>query len=295
MALTAAEQELFDFAVAALPKWFTSDERHREELRGFAKIFGSALETIRYWFAQTLIGTADGPFPGLPDWLNQHAVDRRTRRQASEANAALRSRLKNPEDAITRPALLTAVNAILATEGISGTAAMLELPRDAAHLGDYTAMTGTGGAFTKSGDVVTFTPTVLPWPTPPWQAASVAPERRHQIVLATAEDAGNNGTFTITGLNGNGAQYTNAGGVVNAVDTTVTWTVNRLDGSNNKTDTFSRAYLGRGYRIAPRSPKTIIVILPFGSTEGTASSVREILRQKKGAGVRAIVERRLIA
>lgn len=292
MALNAEEQELFDFAVAALPKWFTSVERHREDLAGFAKTFGAALATVRYWFGQTLIGGAQGPAVGLPDWLNQHAVDRGTRRQASETTPALRERLQNTPDAVTRGALLAATNAILAAEGIVGTAKMVELPRDGAFLGSYVSNTGTGGTFAAgSGTQKKFTPTTA-WACPPYRHAAVTRKiQSFRLDISGAANAGNNGQFPTLALETDTVVIDNAAGVA-AVDATVAWTVRKRDRRNNVRDGFGRAFCSRGYRCSS-SRHTLVIILPFGSTASTESSVKEMLRQKKAGGVRAVIERRI--
>lgn len=291
MALNAEEQELFDFAVAALPKWFTSEERHREELYGFAKIFGSALATVRYWFGQTLIGSAQGPAPGLPDWLNQHAIDRGTRRQANETTEALRERLRNTPDAVVRDALLDAANAILAAELVAGGAAMLELPRDGACLGSYASDTGIGGVFEAgTGTQVKFTPSGG-WARPPYRHADVVRKiRGFRLDFAGASNSANDGQFPILGLEGDAAIIDNAAGVPGP-DAGVTWTVRKLDRRGHVRDGFARAYCSRGYRASSRR-RTIVMILPFGSTAGTEASVKEMLREKKAAGVKRIIERR---
>jgi hypothetical protein len=292
MALDAEEQELFDFAVAALPKWFTSEERNREELAGFAKIFGSALAMVRYWFGQTLISTAQGPLSGLPDWLNQHAIDHATRRQAAESDPALRERLHNTPDAVVRAALLAAVNAILAADGITAEAAMVELPVHGAHSGVYQSDTGVGGTFAKVGSVVKFTPATS-WARPPFWAAGLVPARTTRLVIAGAASSANNGTHPVTGLEVDQALYTDAGGVA-GIDVGVTWSIETLDVDGNVRDGWTRAYSQRGYRSARRRPLRIVIILPYGSTAADEASVREALRQKKAAGIAVRIERRLI-
>jgi len=183
MALTHDEQELYDFGRNALPKWLKRDD---EFLTAAAKMMGSPRAIVDYLFEQTLITHATGPGAGTPDWLNQHARDRGTSRQAGETDPALQQRLRLIPDALTRQALLDAVNGILAGVGIVGNAALVELPRDAAYLGHFQPLIGTGGTFTQSGTTSTFTPTVLPWPAPPFQAASVAPVVTWQLVIAGA-------------------------------------------------------------------------------------------------------------
>lgn len=289
MALTAEEQRLFDFAKAALPPWIRDDD---EFLLGCAKMFGSVQATIDYWIGQTLITTALGPTATSPDWLNQHARDRDTNRQPGETSEALRDRLRNVPDALIPSALIAAANAILVADGIAGTAAIVELPRSGAYLGSYLAMSGVGGVFVQAGTSSKFTPDALPWPTPPWQSATITPVRGHRLTISGAFDAGNDGARIITGLEGNAAIVTNAGGV-DADDATVTWTVERLDVEGNVRDGFARAYLGRGYRMSKPRPLGIVLILPYGSTSGTEASVREMLRQKKAGGFYVRVERRL--
>lgn len=291
MALDSQEQELFDFAIAALPPWYTSDERQREELAGFAKMFGSVRAVVTYWFAQTLIGGARGPESGLPDWLNQHAVDRGTRRQSSESDPALRSRLRNVPDALTRASLLAATNAILLAEGVGAPAAMVELPRDGAALGGYVSDTGNGGTLTAdSGTRVVFTP-ATPFARPPWRAPAVVRKiQTFDLVVAGAANAGNNGVFPVLGVSGDGAIIDNAGGVLGA-EPGATWTVRKRDRRGNVRDGFSKAYASRGYRVSALRP-VLIIVLPFGASSSTEASVREMLRQKKAAGFLTLIERR---
>lgn len=288
MALNATAQKLYDFAKRALPAWVKETD---EFLHGAAASIGLAYDHLIYLFKQTLITEAEGATSTTPDWLAQHARDRDTGRQASETDPVLQERLRVIPDALTRQAILDAANAILDAQGVVGDAALVELPRDAAWAGVYSPMTGTGGTFVQSGTTSQFTPAVLPWPTPPYRAATVFPERRHQLVISGAANAGNNGTRTITGLLNNAAIVTNASGVA-GVDATVTWSVRRLDGLGNVRDGFARSYAGRGWRATSGRP-TIIVILPFGTSAGTQAAVTEAVRTKKATGIRLVVERRM--
>lgn len=292
MALTDDEQELYDFAHDALPHWIKRDD---EFLTAAAKTFGGPggpRELIAYLFDQTLITHATGPGVGTPDWLNQHARDRGTSRQAGEDDPALQQRLRLSPDALTRQAVLDAANGILAAAGVSGTAAMLELPRDGAFAGKYTQLAGVGGTFVQAGTVSQFTPADLPWPVPPFTAPTVAPGQTWQLVISGAASGGNNGTRTITGLLDNAALVTNGAGAAGA-DPTVVWAARRLDVTGNVTDGFARAYVGRGFRASTSRPFKILIILPFGTDAGTAASVLASIRGKKAAGFGVIVERRL--
>lgn len=289
MSLTPDEQKLYDFAKGALPAWMKRDD---EFLAAAAKTLGAVLLQVKYLFKQTLITTADGPTSTTPDWLGQHARDRGTSRQAGETSPVLAERLRVVPDTLTRTAILDAANAILTAAGIAGVAALVELPRDGAWLGNYTAMSGTGGTFQQSGTVQGFIPTVLPWPIPPWQDATVTPVLQHRLVITGAATGANNGTRAITGLQDNAALVTNASGVAGA-DPTVAWKVERLDALGNLTDGFARAYCGRGWRICTPRPSKLIVILPFGTSAAVAASVEESIRTKKAAGIRLLVERRV--
>lgn len=290
MALTVDEQKFFDFAKNALPAWIPDGD---EFLMGAAKMFGSVKAMLDYLFGNALIGTAVGPSGTTPDWLNQHASDRGTRRQLDEEDPALRERLRNIPDALTRLAILTAIDAILAAEGVVGTSALVELPRHGAHFGEYEADAGVGGTFAKVGDVVKFEP-ATPWAGPPYRSPLIIPVQTTQLVVSGAASAGNDGTFEITGLEDDQALYENAAGVAE-VDATVVWSVEHLDVEGNVRDWFARAYSQRGYRSARLGRSILVVILPFGSTVATVASVTEALRQKKAAGIAVRVERRLIA
>lgn len=290
MALSTEEQRFYDFAKGALPPWVRDGDAF---LHGAAKMFGSVKALSDYLFGQALISGATGATATTPDWLDQHARDRGTGRRAGEDTATLRERLRNTPDAVTRIALIEAIQAIVDAAGVAGDVAIVELPEHAAHFGSYDVMTGTGGTFAQVGTVSSFTPDDLPWPVHPYRDVSLVAARVYKLTIAGAANAANNGTRTITGLSGDAAQVTNGAGVAGG-DATCTWTVTRFDGGGQQTDGYARAYLGRGYRMSQTRPGKIIVILPYGSDAGLEESVREALRQKKAAGVRGIVERRLI-
>lgn len=287
MALTIDEQRYYDFAKAALPPWIPDPD---EFLMGAAKVFGGVHAVITYLFGNALISTAVGATASTPDWLNQHAADRSTRRILTEDDPTLRKRLRTFPDALTRAALLSVADAQLVAAGVSGSSAMVELPRDMAHSGAYDADAGTGGTFTKVGSIVTFTPATA-WAAPPFRDPSIVPVRTHRLVISGAADAGNDGTYPITSLDGNGAVYTNAGGVA-AVDATVAWSVQTRDPEGNVRDGFARAYSQRGYRSSRLRPQTIVIILPFGTSAVVAASVAEAVRQRKAAGIVVKIERR---
>lgn len=289
MALTTEEQKFYDFAKAALPPWMPDPD---EFLMGAAKMFGGVEALRAYLFGQALIGGALGATATTPDWLDQHARDRGTSRQFDESDEALRERIRNVPDALTRVSLLSAINAILVAEGLTDEAGLVELPRHGAHSGEYALMTGTGGTWTKTGNIMRFTPDVLPWPRPPFYGPLLVPFRTTRIFVNVG--GGNFGVFPITELDGNAAVFTNAAGVAGH-DGAAPWQIRTHDVGGYLRDGFARAFSQRGYRSARLKPPRLIVILPFGSTAGTEASVREMLRQKKAAGIAVTIERRLIA
>lgn len=286
--LTAEEQKLRDFGAAVLPSWATKTVVYDELLTAFAAIFDRARRQLDFQFDQSYIMRAEGVDAGGPDFLDALALDLGTARTADESQQALRTRLREVEGAVTRPALLAAIDALLAQAGVVGTSAALELLRDKGHFGDYTAQTGVGGVFALvSGTTYKFTPTV-PFELPvlvnyPGSGSWANP----RITFATSEDAANDGTYTTTDLDGNGVTFINAAGVPNAADTTVAWTLKKYDVDGNSREGFNRAYFNRGYRAGYRG---FVVILPYGTPDSVVSAVRDTLRQRKAFGFRSLVE-----
>lgn len=275
MPLTSNEQKLFDFAVSSLPPWFVVRDRTREIMQSMAKIFGEAYYQADAYFDESLILQAVGIY------LDQHARDRGTFRQTGELDASLRIRLRTVEDAVTLPVITTQVQAIIDSEGIVGAPAFVELRLDRAYFGDFTSDTGTGGVFTNpSGNTFLFTPT----------DKFLAPPRiGDDIVFSGANSAGNDGTFEVDAIVDDAVQYENASGVAEG-DGAVSWTWQKRDPSDDAViDGFNKSYLSRGFRVGSEV-WTIVIILPFGCSTTTQSAVREMLRQKKAAGVKAIVE-----
>lgn len=295
MPLSTEQQKLLDFALGSLPSWYQEALREYEFDGACAVLFNEAREALVYWFSQALITQAVGAIASDPDWLNQHAIDRGTGRQANETDDALRFRIRNTPDALTRPLLLAEVATILDDAGVVGSAAMVELRRDRAFVGlSLTAdvNTTTGGTFTDESSVanpdrVGFTPNT-PFVYPPFREPEE--ELNHKLVFTNATNANNNGTFPVLSLEGNMALFDNAPAVFGA-DAVVDWEARRYDRDNNLLTGRKASYVGRGYRMGSQAAY-IIVILPFGTDAATADSVAEALRQKKAAGVQVIVERR---
>ncbi len=295
MPLSAEEEDLLDFALGTLPGWFSDEEQRDLAIEGgMAKQMGAAWDTITYWFDQTLIGEAVDATGDDPDWLQQHAMDRDTRRADGETDPVLRVRLQKFPDALTRATLISIAQDLVDAAGVSGDVAMVELRRDRAYLTTRAPMTGTGGTFAVAGTVVTFTPDELPWPRPPYQDPSIVQVLSSKLVISGAASAANDGTHDITGVVLDAAQYTDASAVAEA-DPTVTWRVDWYDSDGNLLTAGAGradAYLSRGYRCGDTYP-AIILILPFGSDAALGLAVAEAIRQRKAAGVRVYVERRL--
>lgn len=292
MALTTDEQRLVTWAKSQLPSWFSHGEREEEYLGLLAKQHGQALSLAQNWLGQTLILEAVGPTGGDADWLNFHAEERNTRRQESESNEALRQRIRAVEDAVTRPILLAAVQSILDEEGIVGSPFMVELRRDQAYFGSYQAQGASdGGTFAdEGGGIFSFTPTtkfqtpVMGWP-------SSTHHGPPQLVISGASSASNDGTFPVLSVSGDGVTFANAGAAL--IDATATWSLQKRNAEGYVWDGRSRAFMGRGYRMHSTPRTSFLILLPLGCTSATRASVLEMLRQKKGAGVGALVECRV--
>ena len=290
MSLTTKQQELYDIGRGTLPEWYTSDERANEFLSAIAKIFSLSRDVAERWLGEVVLIANASADVGEPDWLDQHARDRGTYRQASESDAVLIDRIRNIPDAVTLPALLSAIQAMMTAGGFSGTPDIVELPRDRAHFGDYTEEGGSGVCVLTAGvavDEIDFLP-----PDGKFLAAPIrATPRTYGADLTLGTGGGpNDGTFPVFGILGDAAQLSITGGSAETTAPDSVWGIRKKDADGNYTDGFARAYLGRGYLMGACPPSRIIVILPYGTTENFASAVREMLRQKKAAGVAATVQ-----
>jgi hypothetical protein len=117
-----AVDELVEHAQTAIPGYYGRADREREDLEAFAEMVRFAGAVVDDWTRQTYLTLAEGT------WLDAHARDRGTRRQADEADAELVERLQVPGDVVTRPVLLARADALLALAGVVGSATMLEGP-----------------------------------------------------------------------------------------------------------------------------------------------------------------------
>lgn len=284
--MTASEQRIYDFVRASLPDWAFADDGIAEFIAALVKAFDAAATQRAIWLEQAFIETADGLGP---DWLGEHAKDRATSRQTGEDTPTLRERLATYPDALTRPTILANAVAIFTAAGAAGTPVMLDLRRDGARYGDYDAQTGTGGTFaTTSGNLRTFTPDDdFAQPIEVGFARSGS-QGNPRLVISGAADAANDGTHEITGLVANAVQYTDAA-AADGADPTCTWSLRQYDIEGNDRTGRARAYYDRGYRYGAAGA-SFVLILPYGTDEAVVLSVRDMVRQIKAGGVRAIVE-----
>lgn len=296
MAYTAEEQKFYDWARGALPRFLFAKDRTEEEMSSFVKIFDQARQQIEAYFAQTLITQATGTGA---DYLNQHALDRDTARTDGETDVALRQRLRLVEDALIRSEIESAIEDVLAADGITADANVVEIRRFKGFFRDDAADTGTGGVFSGTP------PNMLFEPDAGWSGGNLTPGLPYtgvswskdtwpvnwKLVLSGCASAGNDGTFVTTGFDDDAVTYANASGVAET-DATCTWTIQKHDTDGNQIDSRMESYLSRGYRMTRATASGLIVILPYGTTAATALAVEEAVRQKKAAGFQLIVERR---
>jgi len=277
-----AEQDYIDHVLAALPKWFSDHPRAQETVKALAKVMQSAEDITAFWADQAEILLAVGAVGNEPDWLSQHAADRGSARQANETDASLRTRLRSVAEALTLSSVLTAAQAVVTAEGISGTVGVFELrPSRAFFLVNSADVAGPPGTITGTAPNMVFTPPAQFNPFNPKYDGVIG----HTLNIIQAGNPANVGAFDVTGIVGDTITYQNASGVPDTAEYSIVRRV--ADGSNIFAKRHS--YFNRGWRMGGNSP-TLVVILPFGCTEATRTSVAESLRTKKGAGIRLVVE-----
>lgn len=141
---TSDAAEALQAARDTIPRDLGSVDLPAEQLRAFAAQAQAVRATARQWARGAYLATASGP------WIDLHARDRGERRQTGESGDDLRSRLRVPPDAATSPAILESVNQVLTSAGVSGSAELVRVPRDAGAFGS----TATARSFASRGDRV---------------------------------------------------------------------------------------------------------------------------------------------
>jgi hypothetical protein len=301
MPLSADEQKLLDFALAALPHWYQEAERDYEFENASAKMAQDAMDKVTDWLVtQARISTATGATSTEPDWLGQHALDRGTSRFDNESDATLAARIKDVPESLTLESMSDAISVVLTADGVSAAPALIELRSQRAFINtERSYPNGTtyasGGTFatTAIANQISFTPTDS-WDGSYTPIKSVQEERGGILVIVQSATAGNVGSFPITSMDGNAVLFSNASGVAEVIST-VQWCIDPTDLNGERRSSYdlasgrATAYLRRGYRIGSQIPK-VIAILPEGSSTAATASVDEIMQRKRAAGVDTAVE-----
>jgi hypothetical protein len=312
--LDATATALLQVGIDAIPPIFRDDARVMDDLRSLAAMVGKAQTVGSDMLARVLVEQASvdtgwtDPVTHAsingPDWLDMDAGDYGTSRQYGETDATLRTRMRTTPAGVIRSEILALAQAIVDASGVVGDAvAMVEMPRDEAHVGVWGGDdAGTGGVFSTVAGKMCFTPTT-PFAYPPCVVGISGGIAQVSITLSGCADSGNDGTFVVEDISGNGAVYTNGSGVAGA-DTGAGWSTARGEVGGGFMDGYAMAFADRGYRawfapggLAPDgrshpSLSGVILILPYGTTDSTRRSVVEMIRQRVAAGVVKIVETR---
>lgn len=315
MALDPTEQELFDFAWQAMPRWYRARERAREEISMFAKMWGAIKKVGAFWHTQGFISNANLASGTEPNWLELHAQDRGTHIADGETATIARKRLVQVPDAVTPVAILSGAQAIVDAAGVLGTVTMAEMPRDVARMGHLTSASITGGTFSRlpgSTTAMVFVPSTPPPFTP--YAGSTTAERIGGRVMQIAllftgcANPANDGVYSVSGIlpandtagapTLTGLAFEHQNGVA-GIDATCTCSIYRMDYHGATIDNAPCAFVNRGFRVWRSSGDNdekcanggVVVMLPYGCTEGVRLAVREMLRIKMAAGFRVVVER----
>jgi len=125
--LSSDEQELYDVAAGALPRWLFQDNTPQDLIGEFAKVMQMSRAQAQTWLNMAYIKQA------TDFWLDQHARDRGTSRRLNEDDADLQTRLRSYQDTVTAPAIQIAVNAALLASGIATSCRIWESRRDQAY------------------------------------------------------------------------------------------------------------------------------------------------------------------
>ena len=304
------EADLLQAGLKAIAPVFRDSARLQEDLHMLARQAGATMAVATNMLARAWVGTASTDADGT-DWLDFLAKDFGTGRQNDEPDVILRIRLRtrSASRGVIRSELLALAMSIVRASGVAtGDVTMVEMPRDAAYFGQWTADSGTGGTFEAVTGGVSFTPMAGFAPGhPPCWANESGIVQSSDITFTSATSSGNDGKFTISAMNVDGAVFTNANAVA-GVDAAVTWKVERRtwrgpSGPGLSEGGGGRAYFSRGCRMwRGKYPESsghttgttgmagIIMILPIGCTDDTARSVLEMLRQRAAGGVIKRVE-----
>lgn len=279
---------LIRIAKASLPEW--ARESMPEAYAASSAMAEMVGQTIEEWLStQSRISTATGM------WLDDFGVARSMPRGSGESDALYRARLLGATSGVTATDFITDVQAMLTAAGVMSPAYVVELPAQCAYMSTNPSWSGVGGTFaTGFGGVLQFAPTVAFPGNPFVPPGTLDCIRERKLVISGAANASNNGTFTVTAVTAsNAARFVNPSAVV-GLDAGLSWRVDAYDAFGVLLSPGAgapSAYLGRGYRLASALPM-FVVMLPYGTPDGLFSSVVQLAASRKGAGIRALVERR---
>lgn len=297
MPLSSEAQALFDHARQSLPRWLTgSANAALEWLYGFTETFEETRVQGQDWLDITLLDNASGAE------LDQHAADRNTSRRAGETDASLRERLRNISDAVTQPALIIGVDAILDGEGFlakfetsthtsTGWNSVLEA-YDTLSAGGW--QTGITLSMIDNG---TNPPTMTEVESQDGKSMAVTINFDSGVTTRAAVEALmiTGSVFDVLTASDSGASVLTADDAFTDKHFYLSGFVNlRRDRAHMHAAGDSTAFLGRGYRMTRNGrPMGYVFILPYGTTAATASAVSEYLRKNGPGGYVYYVERRL--
>ncbi len=118
-AVTEAEA-LAEHARTAVPRTISANAPL--ELAAMAETMAVVLRIVAHYHRLSFITRAMGP------WLAQHARGRGIYARADESTESLRERVRAPTDTVTPVAILEATQSRLASAGVDGEAALIEVP-----------------------------------------------------------------------------------------------------------------------------------------------------------------------
>lgn len=292
MSLSSEAQALFDHARQSLPRWLTGAANAALEwLYGFTEVFDEIRVQGQDWIDITYLENATGAE------LDQHAKDRGTTRRAGESDGALRERIRQITDAVTEPALLVGIDAILDTNGVY---ALMNVKTHVTT--GWTTVFSAYDSIGAGGYQTALTLRMVNDGTnPPTLEASGPDTIIHYQAGVTTRSAietlvtSSSGLFYVSTASASGASVLQAGDAFGPKNFVLGAIVAlRRDRGHYHTNGSCRAFLNRGYRMTTEGrPMAYIVILPFGIVAAVATSVAEYLRQYGPGGYQYYVERRL--
>jgi hypothetical protein len=291
MPLSSEAQSLFDHAWQSLPRWLTGAVVSAKEwLYAFTEIFDEIRAQGQDWKDITYLDNATGAE------LDQHAYDRGTSRRAGESDGTLRERLRQISDAVTQPALIRGVDAILDGAGLlarldvsshttTGWNTVFEV---------YDSLSAGGWQTSASLTMVedgTHPPTVEESEGQVTVHFDAGVTTRDDVEVLILNDCS---TFNVYSYSASPSSVLQAGDAFTANFVLSGFVNLRRDGAHMHVVGSSTAFMSRGYRMRSAArPMGYVFILPYPTNAPTANAIAEYLRQHGPGGYVYYVERRL--